>query len=497
MRNRENADSQGVLADVGAERALLASASRGTPEQIANMLVAVKEELFFLPLHMLAWRVIREKLEAAIPWDWTIFKAKLKRLDVAESDAESLSDEMARNVPAAGMWRNYAEVVEDYHVRRGMEQIARESLMLVHNKKEKAAVHLGQIEGRYFELHANRGRGEMKHISAFAGEALENFKESAKRKGKVSGGIATGFTDIDRLNIKGVRKKHLWCYGAPPGGGKTLFLMKKLYNIASGAHDYTAIASEWDQEPIPAALFSLEMDGAELAERELVRLSRVNLNTLQRGMENREELEKLGAAALSLKHPKLYIEPTFNISVQDLRIRARYAVAKYGVRIIGVDYAQLLHSDTKAAKLNKTTGQEEVSRGLKQLAQELEIPVIVLVQVQREAFKGRPNLGNIADSAQYCKDADVVAMLSPWNSKLYEPTAADVITSRGDFGEEDDDVLGENDDMNFLACDFVKTRGFGGTSGKAPLKIRWDREFYDLSSTCNRLFDPQGRNVQR
>ena len=493
MSTREKAEPQGVLADVGAERSLLASASRGTPEQIANMLVAVKEELFFLPLHQLAWRVVRENLEAAIPWDWTIFKAKLKKLDVPEPDADALADEMARSVPSAGMWKHYADLVEDYHVRRGMEQIARESLVMVYNKKEKAAVHLGQIEGRYFELHANRGRGEMKHISAFTSVALDNFKESAARKGKVSGGLATGFTDIDRLNIKGIRNRHLWCFGAPPGGGKTLFLMKLLYNIASGSHDYTAIKSEWDQEALPVALFSLEMEGAELAERELVRLSRVNLNTLQRGMENRGELEQLGAAAHVLNRAQLFIEPTFNISVQDLRIRARYAVAKYGVRMIGVDYAQLLYSDTKGAKLNKTTGQEEVSRGLKQLAQELGIPVLVLVQVQREAFKGRPHLGNIADSAQYCKDADVVAMLSPWDSKYAkgdnEPSAFE--------DDEDEDVLGENDDMNFLACDFVKTRGFGGTSGKAPLKIRWDREFYDLKSTCDRLFDPQGKNVQR
>jgi replicative DNA helicase len=494
MSARDDGNAPGaVLADVGAERALLASASRGTPEQIANMLVAVKEDLFFLPLHMLAWRVIRENLEQAIPWDWTIFKAKLRKLDVAESDAESLADEMGRNVPGAGMWRHYADLVEDYYVRRGIDLICREGLKLVHDKKEKAQVHLSDIEGRCFELHANRGRGEMKHVSAFAVEALENFKESAKRKGKVSGGIATGFTDIDRLNIKGIRNKHLWCFGAPPGGGKTLFLMKLLYNIASGAHDYTAVKSEWDQEPIPVALFSLEMDGAELAERELVRLSRVNLNTLQRGMENREQLEQLGAAALSLKQPRLFIEPTFNISVQDLRIRARYAVAKHGVRAIGVDYAQLLFSDTRGAKLNKTTGQEEVSRGLKQLAQELGIPVLVLVQVQREAFKGRPHLGNIADSAQYCKDADVVAMLSPWDSKY-----AGGDEDGGSFpDDESDDVLGENDDMNFLALDFVKTRGFGGTSGKAPLKIRWDREFYDLRSTCDRLFDPQGKNVQR
>lgn len=501
------------LMDCGAERALLACASIGGAEVLTNLVGWVDEDWFGMAAHQLAWRVLNGLIVKGMPLDSVLIRDELIRAGMDQRDAGTITEEMARLVPNSANWKYYAAIVEKFRKRRLGVSAAQRMLAQFQDMSADPSESLAACEAELFKLHAMRQKGGARHRREFVKKVLDDIGEAWGNRGHVIGGIGTGYTDLDRLAIKGMRPAHFWLIGAPPGGGKTVLLGKMLDNIArasmsgpkrcgigSGSGDYR----EFKQEPRSVLLVSLEMDGHELTERDVIREARITMNQGQRGQISRQDYSNLADTTKALNEAPYYIAYFPAMSIQALRVLLRYLQAVHNFGVIGIDYVQKLTSDTKSAKDSRTVEMQEISTGLDMIAGEIGVPIIAACQLKVEAYTGRPKLEHLRESAQLCQDADLVALLSPWNQAMgIKPEKKDAAEKKkggrdpAPWESEEDEDAPPPELGDFMALDVVKNRHGGNTNSKPPIKLQWDREYYDFVSTCDRLFDSTGKTTQQ
>lgn len=476
------------LSNPQAELALLAAAIRASNEQRVQMAVMLREEWFSASERVVCWRVMQGLIAQDLPVDVTLLKDSLRGEKIEGRVMEELVGHLSQLIPTATLWKPMAERVHGYYVRRKGYQVCLAALERFKDLSVTPDEALEQAESELFAIHADKeGRG-MNHVSQSMIQALDSIQESVKNRGYVNGGIPTGFTDLDRTNIKGMRPGHVIIAGAPPGGGKTVFLMNVAYKIASGTSDYDEGKRAKDQGrvnylPKKVGIFSLEMDDVQLTERLLITEGRVALVKTTSGMLSKKEMGDLADASQKVKEAGLYIEHCPGISIQELRVKARYNVMRHKLDMICIDYAQLITSSSKGAHANRTQEMMDVSKGLKLLAQECRVPVLVLAQPKQETWGQRAPLSALGETSQLSKDADLVLMLGSW----------DIIMRTMKIEKEE----GSGDDEDaFAYIDVVKNRHGGNTVGKMPIKLRWEREFFEFQSTNHRLLDASGGNRQ-
>jgi replicative DNA helicase len=462
------------LANPNAELALLGSVFRANAEQRTLWASTVKEEWFTTADHVMACRVIVDLVGKALPIAPALVEDSLRAAGMAEAGVRFV-ESLARAVPTAELWQPLAGRVKSYYLRRRGVETARESEKRFHDMTLDPMEALAQSESEYFDLHdKNLGDG-MRHLSFSTADAMKSIMESIDNRGRVTGGLATGFTDLDRMNIKGMRGGQVYFYGAEPGGGKTVLLMKMLWNLAMGRGDY----HEFKQDAVAVGMFSLEMPDASLAERILIRLAEIELHSLDRGMINRHERKRIEEAVEEIRKSLFHIEYCPGMTVQEFRVKCRYAMIRYGLKAVGVDYVQLMNSSSKDAKGNRTQAMMDVSLGILMTAKECGIPVIALAQQKQDTWGKRAGLDAFAETSQLAKDADLVGLLGNWD--------------RLKLGNQDEDgverVSQHPDDPQVCTyLDIVKNRNGPNTVGKAPIKLNWAKDYFDFMSTTGRLF---------
>jgi replicative DNA helicase len=493
-----NPNTHHILADVSAELALLASAARGGAEIVAGLVGWVGDDWFFRREHAAAWGVIASVIAQGQSVDQVTLKSGLLKTGIEPRDAEELWEKIsgAHSVPSARQWRKYAEVLEAWRIRRKGVQAADEMRATFYDLTVEAVEARAAAEAAIFGLHSRRAREGARHRSEFVDRIIAEFMEAFSGRGHVIGGLGTGFTDIDRLYIKGLRTGHMILIGAPPGGGKTLLLSKILDNLSRGVGDY----AEFKQTGVPVLLVSLEMDGHELTERDFVRVTRISLNAAQRGQVSREVKDGVSAAMRPLQEAPFYILHMPGASIQQVVAQVKFEVARLGIKVIGLDYVQCLRSDSKRAREGRTQEMQEISSELDKLAADLQVPLIAAAQLKTDAYTGRPKLEHLRETAQLGQDADLVMLLSPWgqivkSEQRKQQASKDMKEAFGDDDEDDGPPDGLDE---YMACDVVKNRHGGRTSHKPePIKLKWDGAYYDLMSTCHKLFDSTGKETQR
>ncbi|WP_395734862.1 replicative DNA helicase [Prosthecobacter sp.] len=496
------------LANPNAELALLGALLRASPEQRLQIVIQGREDWFTAAERVCAWRVMQEMVNKALPVDMTLLDDGLRPFLPERSRAE-LVQQMGGMLPSAAAWAVLAERVQSYYVRRrGIAAIdaARAQFM---DLKVSATDALEAAESALFDLHEKKEGVGMRHVSASLKQAYASIEESISNRGYVTGGLPFGFTDFDRCYIKGMRPGHVIMYVAPPGGGKTVAMMKTAWNRAFGRGDYDeydralAFAEKGEKHlnylPCETGVFTLEMDDVSLTERLLITQSKVEIAKMHRGTMSRWDQEQLRKANQRIIDSKLYFEFVPGISIQELRVKARYAVMRFKLKLLCIDYAQLITSSSKSSQGNRTQEMVDVSKGLKLLAQECGVPVIVLAQPKQETWGHRAGLNAMAETAQLAKDADLVVMFGFWNSIKKQLEGLEKATKQAVMGEEADEEFEdrEADDPTVYAyADIVKNRHGPNTNGKPPIKLRWDRDFFDFVSTNCRLLDGTGKETQ-
>jgi replicative DNA helicase len=257
---------------------------------------------------------------------------------------------------------------------------------------------LDEVERDILRISESRVQGGATPIKQLVHTAIGTVENYFNRQG-VLGGIATGFADLDRMT-DGLHGGDMVVIAARPSMGKTSLAM----NIA----EHAAL-----EQKLPVGIFSLEMTADSLVLRMLCSNARVNLRTIREGFMPEADFPKLTSAAGKLSNAPLFIDDSAGLSILQLRARARRLWQQFGIKLFVVDYIQLLHSTARRAE-NRQQEIADISGGLKALAKELKVPVIVLSQLNREFEKDKsrkPNLADLRESGAIEQDADVVGLL--------------------------------------------------------------------------------------
>jgi replicative DNA helicase len=308
-------------------------------------------------------------------------------------------------VPSAANLLYYVDIVREKHLLRRMIQTCNSVVSQVYECEGEVEQLLDEVERDVLRISEERVDSQTMGIKQLVNKAITTIEDYHQRQGSLTG-IGTGFADLDKLT-SGLHGGEMVVIAARPSMGKTSLAM----NIA----EYVAIELN-----LPAAVFSLEMTAESLVLRMLCSRARVNMRDIREGFLAERDFPKLTKAAGKLAGSPLFIDDTPGLSILQLRARARRMVQQYGIKLFVVDYLQLLHSTSRRAE-NRQQEIADISNGVKALAKELAVPVIVLSQLNREMEKEKnrkPRLSDLRESGAIEQDADLVGL-------LYKPSSGD------------------------------------------------------------------------
>lgn len=376
-------------------------------ETIAECVEKINEDYFYVPAHRTIYDVLVGLWNTRQGIDLITFTQVLRDRNLLDSvGGAAFVTNLFTFVPTAANVQYYLEIVRDKYILREIISAATESVRRAYEEQEEVDSLLDEVEQKIFDVGEDRFKGQMLSMKDHAMQAIETIEKLYERKGSITG-ISTGFIEFDRMT-SGLHPSEMVVIAARPSMGKTALAM----NIA----EYVAI-----NEKLAVGVFSLEMSSQQLVQRLLCSRARVNLQRVRDGFLGERDFPSLTAAASKLAEAKMFIDDSASLSILELRAKARRLKAQQDVSLIIVDYLQLLRSTTRRAQDNRQLEISEISAGLKALAKDLKIPVIVVAQLNRQPEQrtgGKPRLSDLRESGSIEQDADLVGLLV--RPELYE-----------------------------------------------------------------------------
>jgi replicative DNA helicase len=318
-------------------------------------------------------------------------------------------------VPSAANLSYYLDIVVEKYLLRKMIHTCTEVVGRVYDYEGEVDALLDEVERDILRISESRVQTQTTTIKDLVKKAITTIEDFHQRQGMLTG-VGTGFTDLDKMT-SGLHGGEMVVIAARPSVGKTSLAM----NIA----EHVAI-----EQRLPVGVFSLEMTSESLVLRMLCSRSRVNLRNVREGFLAERDFPKLTGSAGKLANAPLFIDDSSALSILQLRAKARRMWQQYSIKLFVVDYLQLLHSTARRAE-NRQQEIADISSGIKSLAKELSVPVIVLSQLNRELEREKnrkPRLSDLRESGAIEQDADVVGL-------LYKPSSDD--EESGSAAEED------------------------------------------------------------
>lgn len=311
-------------------------------------------------------------------------------------------------VPTAAHVEQYAALVSEKSMRRKLIEVNKNISEMVLNEANNLSGLIEESEQNLFKLSQKKVKQNISSIEDILSASFERLDDLHKDSNKIRG-VPTGFRDMDDI-LAGLQRSDLFILAARPSMGKTAFALNLAHNVAVSAKE-------------PVLIFSLEMSKEQLVDRLLSMESGVDAWALRTGNLTDNDFEKIGHAMGTLSEAKMFIDDTPSISVSDLRTKARRAAHKQPLGLIVVDYLQLMSGGNKfASGENRVQEISEISRGLKGIARELNVPLIALSQLSRSVENRKPQIPQLADlreSGSIEQDADVVAFI--YREDYYNP----------------------------------------------------------------------------
>jgi replicative DNA helicase len=395
-------------------------------------------EVFYDLRHRLLYELLVAMLEAKEPIDLLTVQQRLKdrhQLDGVGGVPYLVS--LCDAVPSAANLGFYLEIVREKHLLRSMIQTCTQVITRVQSHEGEVDQLLDEVERDVLRISEERVESNTRTIKDLVRRAIVTIEEFHQRQGMLTG-LSTGFPDFDKMTT-GLHGGEMIVIAARPSVGKTSLAMNMCEHVAV----------ELQQ---PVGVFSLEMTAESLVLRMLCSRSRVNLRSVREGFLAERDFPKLTGAAGKLAMSPLFIEDTSGLSILQLRAKARRMHNQYGVKLFVVDYLQLLHSTARRAE-NRQQEIADISSGLKALAKELNVPVIVLSQLNREVERDRrePRLSDLRESGAIEQDADLVGL-------LYRPSAG-----------TDEEGAGPGQEGDALPISLLIAKQRNGPTGEVPL----------------------------
>jgi replicative DNA helicase len=364
---------------------------------------------FFDARHKRIYQAIIDLYEQRTPIDVLTLADRLKNtgeLDLVGGAA--YLTELTNFVPTASHVEQYADIVAQKSLRRRLIQASQDIVGLGFDETKVLQELIEEAEQRLFEVSEQHVKQSIVSLETILAESFERLDELHKDKGKLRG-ISTGYRDLDNV-LAGFQRSDLIILAARPSMGKTAFVLNLAHNVAVGAQ-------------MPVLMFSLEMSKEQLVDRMLARESGVDAWSLRTGNLSDADFEKIGHAMGTLSEAQIFIDDSPGITVSDLRTKARREAHKHQLGLIIVDYLQLMSGGSRfGSEGNRVQEISEISRGLKGIARELNLPIIALSQLSRSVESRNPQIPQLADlreSGSIEQDADVVAFL--YREEYYNP----------------------------------------------------------------------------
>jgi len=367
-------------------------------EAIAKAVEMLRPGDFYREAHRLIFEGIVQVFDEGEAVDLITVSEKLRQMGVLEEvGGVSYIATLANSVPTAANLEYYARIVQEKSVLRQLIAAATQIVTRCYEGREDAEVILDEAEQMIFQVSQRRGSPSYVPMREVLIESLERIEYLYSHKGAAYG-VPTGFTDLDRLT-SGLQPADLAIVAARPSVGKSTFVL----NIAR----HVAV-----KERMPVAIFSLEMAKEQLAQRLLCAEASIDGQKLRTGFLNEDDWKRLSRALGRLGDAPIFVDDTPNISVLELRAKARRIKAEHGLALLIIDYLQLMQ--TRGRQENRQQEISEISRSLKALGRELRVPVLACSQLSRAVEQRqdrRPMLSDLRESGAIEQDADLVAFL--------------------------------------------------------------------------------------
>ncbi|MGA2522149.1 MAG: replicative DNA helicase [Acidimicrobiales bacterium] len=397
--------------DLDAEESLL-GAMLLSRDAIASALECCGAEDFYKPAHGYVFSAVVALYARGEPADPVTVADELRRASLLEAVGDaSVLISLQVNTPSTANAAHYARIVEEHALLRRLVSVAGEIAELGYSVPEDVSEVVDRAEAMVFEVAQRRVVDTMAPLRELLAASLDHL-ESLYERGDTITGIPTGYDDLDD-RLAGLQKSNLVVVGARPAMGKTSFALGIVKHAAVHARE-------------PVLLFSLEMSHLELTQRMLCSEAHVDATRMRNGRLLESDWPKISDAIGRLGDAPIYIDDNPNATVMDIRAKARRLKAREGLGLVVVDYLQLMSGHSRSRAENRQVEVSEISRGLKVLARELDIPVIALSQLSRNLEMRqdkRPVLADLRESGSIEQDADVVLFI--YRDEVYNPESPD------------------------------------------------------------------------
>lgn len=361
---------------------------------------SLTKDSFYYNNNAQIFETIKEMVEKKIPIDFTTVTTELKNKNVLnEVGGVEYLTSILDSVATAANVDQYIKSVEESSLLRKLIEVSTDITTTAYSPEKSINETIDDAERKILSVVKNRRASEFRTIKEVLIQTQKNIEILSKSKNDVTG-IATGWYDIDKLTT-GLQNNQLIIIAARPAMGKTAFAL----NLA------TNVALNYDK---PVALFNLEMGAEQLANRMLSSVGQVEGNKIATGKLSSDDWNRVNEAISQLSEAKLYMDDTPGITIGEIRSKCRrLASSDEGLGLVIIDYLQLISSSTNYGN-NRQQEVSDISRSLKMMAMELNIPVIALAQLSRAVDSRenkRPIISDLRESGSIEQDADIVAFL--------------------------------------------------------------------------------------
>ncbi len=388
--------------DIEAEQAVLASCLL-SEDACYEITISLKPEQFYRTAHQRIYENVLAMVRDGLRADVISLADKLQASgDLEASGGRSYLADLHGNTFALTNWRHHMEIVKRTAIQRELIRAAAEINALAYNAPDDLNEVVDSAEQTLFNVTEKRVSSSFKKMDSLVDDAYTELSKIASQGDSIVG-VPTGFRDVDEL-FHGFRGGDLVILAARPGVGKTAFALNLATNAAKAG--------------VAVAFFSLEMSAGQLVQRIIGAEARVNLSKLRSGKVQEGDWGQIADASATLSALEMYIDDTPGLSIMEARAKARrelrHIVGTDRKGIIVIDYLQLMQPPTMRRDGNRAVEVGEISRGLKVLAKEMDMPVIALSQLNRAVEmrgKKRPMLADLRESGSIEQDADIVMFI--------------------------------------------------------------------------------------
>lgn len=407
--------------NLDAEKSLL-GAILISEESLPDITEIVKADDFYDTRHQLIYEAMWNLYERHKPVDLLTITAELRRKkNLDKAGGSAYLSELTTFVPTSAHAKAYAELVAGCAVRRRLIAAAAEITEKAHDEDSETIELLGEVEKSLFQASDQNLRTDLISISDLLSTTFDHLEDLHKNKGAISG-VKSGFPDYDRLTA-GFHKSDLIVLAARPAMGKSALALNFAHNVAT-----------INQKAV--LVFSLEMGKEQLINRMLADASGIDSFKLETGNFSGDDFAQISEAMAELSEAPIFIDDTPGMTVLEMRTKARRAAHEHNLGLIIVDYLQLMAGSNKRSQENRVQEVSEISRGLKLIARELNVPVVALSQLSRSVETRSPQipmLSDLRESGSIEQDADLVMFIyreDYYNPETDRQNIADIIISK-------------------------------------------------------------------